>query len=842
MRTASGAFSPGFGMARGLVGTIASAVTLAATVFVCARGVSAAGIPPIGPLLDPVQGAAASVRYGDLPVTESEAIPGLSANTRVLFDVRGVPHVYAATTQDAYRALGYAVARDRFFQMELTYRAASGTLTELAGARALPIDKEARSLGLAWAAERKWAALDSNSEGRRAMIAFAEGVNAYREAMTAASTPVEYKLLGTAPMPRWEPKYSVYLMMQMALTLAYDPEDLRRTRAAALVGRDAANALFPRNNPIQEPIQPVPGRIAPREQWATLPAPGAPDTALLVPAKAASLLEHTALAMPGAEQTGDALGSNNWAISPQRTASRGALLSGDPHLDLTLPSIWYEAHLVVKDSLDVYGVTFPGAPTIVIGFNQNVAWTFTNTGGDVADYFLEQVDNAKSPTRYMLDGQWQKLTLRVETYRNAAGATIATDTVYYTHRGPVARENGRYLSFRWTAHDTSNELDAFVAATRAASVAQWQAAMLPYKSPTQNMLVADRAGTIALRSYGDYPMRPNGDEGAYVRDGRTRASDWVGTFPIDSMPQVTNPAQGYIVSANQQPFDPAVVSRYIGSNWPDPWRALRINELLRADDKVTPDRIRQMHMDPLNVRARMIAPYFVLAAERSGNAALASAATMLREWDYRYSLDARAPVLFEAAMKRAVRNTWDELRPADGTPAVATPATVVFLELLRDSTSVWWDVRGTPGVVETRDALLADALKGALDSLTLTLGPVGVPWEWSHAGGINVHHLVNLAGFSRMHLPVTSGYGTIAPASGANGSHGASWRMIVELTKDRRTAWSIYPGGQSGNPASARYDDRLEKWRTGQLDSLVVPESEAAFPKARILSTLDLKP
>ena len=207
--------------------------------------------------------------------------------------------------------------------------------------------------------------------------AFADGVNAYRATMTPASTPIEYKLLGTTPMAHWEPRYSVYLLMRMALTLAYNPDDLRRTRVAALVGRDAANALFPRNAPIQEPIQPVPGRTAPREEWVAIPAPGAPDTSLLAPASAASMLEHTALAMPGAEQTGDALGSNNWAIAPTRTASGGALLSGDPHLDLSLPSIWYEAHLVVKDSLDVYGVTFPGSPTIVIGFNKDVAWTFT---------------------------------------------------------------------------------------------------------------------------------------------------------------------------------------------------------------------------------------------------------------------------------------------------------------------------------------------------------------------------------------------------------------------------------------------------------------------------------
>lgn len=830
-------------MARGLAGTIGSAVVLAAVVFVASRGVIGAGIPPLGPLLDPVQGAAAAIRDGDLPLEERQQLAGLGAATRVLFDTRGVPHVFASSTTDAYRALGYAVARDRYFQMELTYRAAAGTLTELAGARALPLDREARRLGLGWAADRKWAALAPTSEGRRAMEAFAQGVNAYRATMTAAGTPVEYKLLGATPMSTWEPKYSVYLLMRMALTLAHDPEDLRRTRAAALVGRVAADALFPRDNPLQEPIQPVPGRAAPREAWAALPPPGAPDTALLAPAQAASLTEHTALAMPGAEQTGDALGSNNWAVSPQRTASGGALLAGDPHLDLSLPSIWYEAHLVVKDSLDVYGVTFPGAPTIVIGFNRAVAWTFTNTGGDVADYFLEEVDDAVRPTRYRLDGAWQPLTPRIETFRNAAGRTIATDTVHYTHRGPTLRENGRLLSFRWTAHDESRELDAFVAATRATSVQSWQQAMQPYRSPTQNMLVADRQGTIALTAYGTYPVRPAGEAGSYVRDGRTRASDWTGTLLPSEMPRVMNPEQGFIVSANQQPFDPVAEPRYIGGNWPDPWRAIRINELLRADARITPDAVRRMQMDPLSVRARMIAPYFARAASGRGNPSSSiAAAGILRDWDFRYALDARAPVLFEAAMRRATRDTWDELAPAPGRPPVATPSGVVFVQLLRDSVSSWWDRRRTAGTVETRDMVLASALTAAYDSLVTSLGPVGARWEWQHTGGINVRHLVNLAGFSRTHLAVTSGYGTVAPASGANGSHGASWRMIVELTTASRTAWAIYPGGQSGNPASRRYDDRLETWRTGRLDSLAVPESEAAFVASNRLSTLQLRP
>ncbi|MCU0627549.1 MAG: penicillin acylase family protein, partial [Gemmatimonadaceae bacterium] len=412
-------------MARTLVGTVLTGLGTAGLVYVCARGVGP--VPPIGPLVDPVTGVAAAVREGDLPADARDAIPGLAGKVDVRIDARGVPHIFASSQRDAYTALGYVVARDRWFQMELSYRAAAGRLTELVGARALEVDQEARHIGLDWAAERKWAAVPDSDAGKQAMIAFANGANAYRATMTPATTPIEYKILGVEPMPRWEPKYATYLLMRMAMTLAYDPEDLQRTRVAALVGRAAADALFPRDMPLQEPIQPVPGRTAPREAFATLPPPGAPDSTLLGPAAAARAVERVTRGLAPRVDGGDALGSNNWAVGPRRTASRGAMLAGDPHLDLTLPSIWYEAHLVVRDTLDVYGVTFPGSPTIVIGFNPHVAWTFTNTGGDVADYYLEEVDVPAKPTRYKVDGAWRDFTKRREFYRNAAGDTITAE-------------------------------------------------------------------------------------------------------------------------------------------------------------------------------------------------------------------------------------------------------------------------------------------------------------------------------------------------------------------------------------------------------------------------------
>mgnify|MGYP002780171210 CR=1 FL=1 len=824
-------------MPRTLAGTIVAGLTVGALCVVCARRTGP--LPPLGPLLDPVHGAPAALRSADLPYRATDAIAGLTGTVEVTYDDRGVPHVFATNRHDAYRALGYVVARDRWFQMELTYRAAAGRLTEIAGPRVLELDRTARRLGLGWAAERKWKALPKDDEGRQAMLAFAEGANAWRRTMSAATTPVEYKLLGVQPMERWEPQYAAYLLMRMAYTLAYSPDELDRTRVAALVGREAADALLPRDMPIQEPIQPVPGRTAPRVALAPLPPPGAPDSTLLGPAAAAAAIERVTQGLVPRRLGGDALGSNNWAVAPARTASGAALLAGDPHLALSLPSIWYEAHLVVKDTLDVYGVTFPGAPSIIIGFNRDVAWSPTNTGGDVGDLYLERVDDPARPARYEVDGRWRPLQRRVEVYAAPDGRVLRIDTLHVTHRGPVLVEDGRFMSFRWAPHDPSRDVNGFLGAARARSVAEFRQAMLAYRVPTQNMLVADRAGTIAIRSHGFYPLRARPVDGEYVQDGRTSASDWIGELPVEQYPQALAPAQGFLASANQQPLDPQVAPQFIGAHWAEPWRALRINELLRADARVTADAMRRYQTDPLSTRARTIVP--LLLAAVAGDTAAAPAAALLGAWDFRYTLDARAPVLFEAAMRRVTRAAWDELVPAGEEGRVATPSELALVALLQDSASAWWDVRATPAR-ETRRAIVAAALRATHDSLVAAHGPPGPAWAWEKTGGINVHHLLRLPGFSRLSLPVTSGNGTLAPASGGDRAHGASWRMVVELARDRRTAWAIYPGGQSGNPASRRYDDRLEKWRTGQLDTLVVPPSREAFPKARLLASLVLNP
>ena len=817
--------------------TLLAVPLLAVLLFVGSRPVGSA--PPLGPLIDPANGIWAIERDEVPSGSRRLVLAHLDSSVTIRYDRRGVPHITAGTELDAYRALGYVVAHDRLFQLELQTRAAAGTLTELVGAAGLGMDRATRALGMPRAAEIKIAALDSADAGLAAMRAYAEGINAWIDAMSPRQLPIEYRLLGRRPA-RWAPINSVHLLNEMARTLSYGDEELRHLAAIARVGSVAADALFPFNSPIQEPIQPN-GLRAPRFALRRLPPPGDPARA------SAPSVREGAAAYGARRDTplhGEAIGSNNWAVAPARSASGHALLAGDPHLELTLPSIWYEARLDVPGRLDVYGVTIPGAPTIVIGFNRDVAWTFTNTQADVVDFYAETVDDERSPTRYLLDGAWQRLEARIERYRDAAGAVLATDTIRYTHRGPLQRSPRGWLSMRWTLFEPSGELGNFVAATRARNAAEWMSAMATYVAPAQNMLVADRSGTIAIRSTGAYPVRPGNGRGDIIRDGATRASDWLGMWPVERYPQAATPAQGYLASANQQPIDPTVNPAYIGADWFPPWRAIRINQLLRADDAVTTDAMRRYQTDPGSPRADMFVPYFLDAARRaSGTDTAARAATLLAEWDRRYTQDNQRAVLFELAMSALVDATWDELhaRSSAGFGRARNPSETVLAELLADSASAWWDVGATPDVVERRDEVLRRALaRGFTDAVSRYGPPENGGWTWSRIRQVNVRHLLGLPAFAADPVPALGGPSTLSPSSG-NGGFGASWRMVVELGPDVR-AWGTYPGGQSGNPVSARYVDRLPVWARGELEELVVPSRGQPLPDAQTRATLTLVP
>jgi penicillin amidase len=534
-----------------------------------------------------------------------------------------------------------------------------------------------------------------------------------------------------------------------------------------------------------------------------------------------------------------------------------ALLAGDPHLDLTLPSIWYEVHLVVPGVLDVAGVTIPGGPAVILGFNRDVAWTATNTGSDALDFYRETVDDSSRPLRYQVDGRWLPIKVRVETFRGQQGEVLLIDTVRYTHRGPMRHVAGQWLSMRWTALEAGRATAALVAAAHARSAASWLDAMQTYDGPTLNWLVADRSGAIAIRSVGVFPTRPGDGRGDEIRDGSRASNDWTGALAVGQLPTSINPAQGYLASANQEPVDPTAPGpgrrRYYGADWVPPWRAMRINALLRSDSAVTPDDMRRWQTDPGSAEADFFVPYFLAAAQRiiasspapTTSGSLTEGARLLAEWDRRYTRTNTRAVLLEAAVRELNRRAFAPPATADTAPLLH-PSSAILAALVRDSANPWWSaaaaISGLPPArvpAQARDALLAASLAAATDSVRARHGPPAAGgWRWDRVQHTNIYHLLRIPAFSRLDLSVQGGPSTLNPSSGA-GTEGASWRMVVELGPEPR-AWATYPGGQSGSPVSSRYADRLPQWLSGELDSVRVPHAATQLAPSDVRSQLSL--
>jgi len=325
-------------------------------------------------------------------------------------------------------------------------------------------------------------------------------------------------------------------------------------------------------------------------------------------------------------------------------------------------------------------------------------------------------------------------------------------------------------------------------------------------------------------------------------DGSKRASDWQGFWPTTRYPQSIDPTQGYLASNNQQPKDPTIDPAYFGSNWPPPWRAMRINHLLRADSAVTPDAMRRFQTDAESEQTNFFLPPMLAAVARVAATGLADTAairgaSLLGAWDGRFTPDNERAVLYDAAMDELAQRTWDELRATAQLRRGPTPSSAVLAQLMQEPASPWWDDQSTP-VRETRDSMLVRSVGAAYRRVTQKYGPPGPRWRWSGIRTATINHLLRIPALSRTKVPMQSGRGTLSPSDG-DGTHGASWRFVVELGPEVR-AWGTYPGGQSGNPASTRYDDRLPTWAAGTLDTLRFPRRAADIVLPR--AVLSLRP
>lgn len=785
-------------------------------------------IPELGRFLSPQTGFWQAAEGANDERTESFAFSRLKGSVNVYLDERLVPHVFAEQDEDAYFVQGFLHARYRLWQMDFNARAAAGRLSEILDNDALlNYDRLQRRSGMIFAAENMLTEIAKDAFSQKVLDAYTAGVNAYISGLTESSLPLEFKLLGYKPEPWSNLKSALFVKLMAAdlAGLAY-ARDIPFTAEKAIFSPEEMKLLYPAVTDSLQPIIPKGTPFA------------APSVTVNRPSTADSLYDKitTPLSTVQTPKITDVNGSNNWAVSGAKTASGSPILCNDPHLRLTLPSIWFEMQMRTP-TMNAYGATFAAIPGVVIGFNADVAFGMTNAGRDVIDYYRIRFKD-DSRREYWYNGAWQPCKVRVEKIKRLAGGDF-TDSVAYTAFGPVLYDRTfnnadstvtESLAMRWTAHDPSNELLAWIKLDRAKNYEDYSGALRHISTPAQNFVFAARSGDIAIQQQGRFPARWEG-QGLYLMPGEDSAYAWQGWIPYDENPQSRNPVQGFLQSANQRAVD-STYPYFIPGDYITP-RGVAVHDRLSTMQNITVDDMKRLQNDTYSTLAADALPYLLQHLDEEYlNAGEIKLLNELKAWDFYVKADAKAPTIYQAWFDSLEKEVWsDEFARVNRT--FVLPDEQTLFEVLRRDTAVRFvDNVNTPQV-ETLNQQVTTAFKLAAAGLATEEAQNGLVW-WKHKNSSILHLLrESLLPFGRTGIK-TGGWSNVILAH--TRTNGPSWRMIVQMT-DPVEAWGIYPAGQSGNPGSRYYDNFVDDWAAGRYYRLwLMKESEKADP--RIIGTL----
>jgi penicillin G amidase len=806
------------------------ATTLAAVAILLLLATPPGGIPPLGTLLDPVDGLYRSARHSDGPRRTGASIDGLAGEVRIVRDKRGVPHIFASDDLDGIVALGYVTAQDRLFQLDFIPRAAAGRLAEVFGATALENDRYLRSTGMLHGARLNLQAIMEENELELAILeSYARGVNAYLSRLQDADLPIEFRLLGYRPEPH-DPLKSLLVLQYMNFDLSYASDNAVYTVLKQELGEDY-DRLFPRHSVLGVPIVAGPSGSA-GTLGASVPGQGGWFAGALEVLLDREVRQRS-LSGTMIEGYREGKGSNNWGVRGRRSATGRPVLAGDMHLQLTLPAIWYEAHIVTP-GMNTYGVTIPGSPLLVQSFNDYVAWAFTNTGSDQIDHYALELDEARR--HYRFNGSWRPLDLVVDTFL-VMRADPVVDTLRFAHFGPVVEGPTGAVAVRWTAHGRSRTMRALWHMNRARSLADFDEATREWDTPMQNILVADMAGNLSIRSTGHLPIRA-GSHGVGLLDGTTDAFEWTGRVPFDQLPHALNPADGFLTSTNQQPAGPWY-PYYLGHDWRDDWRSIRADHLLRAQPRHSVEDLKRYQADVHVVQRDLFAPLIDTLGGLSVQAGIVR--DVILEWGGYAGIEESGPLAFHYFLASLRRLAWEK-PPFRGR---RSPSTSVLYQRLADSPEApWWNVEGT-GQTERAPDLLRLALEAASDSLEARAGGDPTGWRWGDRHSLLIRHITRaepLRPFWRGPFAFPGFEATLSPAGGNPTLATASWRVVVDFAGETPRGWGVYPGGQSGDPLSARYDSFIPTFLAFEYFELLRPATPGEIPVERVSSRLSLTP
>ncbi len=746
------------------------------------------------------------------------SLPQLEAPVEVRRDEFAVPHIFAKTDLDAFRVLGFVHAQERLWQMDFFRRAGAGRLSEIFGAPALESDKLMRTWG--FAANTSWLADSISIESKAVLVAYAQGVNRFIE-LNSSRLPIEFSLLGYKP-EAWKPRDALIIqrLLAMRLSIAWHVE-LTFYRIAAEFGAKAAREIFPDYPPVSQ-------------------------KAIERPANQAANFAAIQNSMQAAGRyTGWGTGfaaSNSWVVAGEKSRSGKPLLANDPHLELSAPGFWFELH-ISSPSYNVAGMSIPGIPGIVIGHNSSIAWGFTNSMVDDIDFYFEKI-KPETPDYYRDKNQWRKFKYRTEKIVVKDRLDPVFLDVRETARGPVISAvhpgwpmDSLVISLRWTGAGFSDDLRAILLLNRAKNPDEFFAALQHYGAPCQNVTYADRDGNIGFQMAGKIPLRRD-KQGHLPYLAWENKGDWLGDLPLKKMPHRWNPNNYFVVTANNAGLADGF-SGYFSNAWEPESRARQITRLLQQKEKLTVADFQKMQLDELSLYAVELIHRFKKQIDIFAlNDREKQIWQLLLEWKGEMHQFSAGATIFHHLLVNLLQETFsDQLQPAvyqEFMRWTTIPARALE-NLVQNPGSVWWDDRQTAGREKMGD-MLHRAFTKTCAQLLENYGDGPGFWEWGRIHRFTLRHPLGKIPpfdyiFDRGEYNIGGAAGSIHKAEYRFTAPfavdvGASMRQIVDLAQPDR-AFTIIPGGQSGQPFSDHYDDQIAMWRNGELKSVSTGQDSA---------------
>jgi penicillin amidase len=742
-----------------------------------------------------------------LPKTRgSLGLDGISSPVEIRRDRWGVPHIRAATPHDLWFGEGFCHGQDRLWQLDLYRRTACGRLAEIGGPAGLRPDRFMRTLGLYRVARREAAVLDADV--RAQLEAFCAGVNA---AAAARPLPAEFQLLRLDFEP-FEPAHSLALTKLLSFGLSTNWErELLRAEMIRELGDELSARLdpgYPRGNPVI---------VTPGEAWS--------GDGLGLAEQIAKVRDAIGLAV-------EATGSNNWAVSGERSTTGGPLLAGDPHLPPSMPGITYQVGLYLGERF-CRGASLPGLPGMMMGQTNDLTWSFTNVLADVMDLFVERLDG----DAYEFDGGKRPLEVVEEEIAVKGRSNRERLVVRETHHGPIVNEalradDAEPLALRFSALDFPGLTRANLTLFEWSSGPELVEGLADHTHPVSNLVWADRHGSIGYKTVGRLPQRRGGCPDL-PKPGWTAEHEWDGWVPYDEMPELLDPQSGFLVTANNR-VAPADYPHHITSDYLDGYRARRIEQLIVAQPQHDLESFEAMQTDMLSLPGLETAHR--LARLRPRDQRELAAIESLRSWDGRMSPESIAATIYQAFTLRLAREvTRAAMRDRDLADRWLDRADNGFVAHV---TSPWrwhshllalWEEADEALVGRPWDELALDSLRAALDYLETKFGSDRREWRWGKVHPLDFPHALGSANplFARIfnrRLEVGGGQETVAQVGWDPNDPFAAiwapcWRMVADPADPERSRWQAFTG-QSGHPASPHYDDLQADWKEGRTQPM----------------------